>query len=285
MHFFHTIAKHIYKNIGFQTPAPIVYGQLMDVFSLRDDPPENPSLLLDREAHVWLLNPEAPGEELWRGRLTGILPAEERERANRFIFEKDRRLFTVAHAGLRSILSKYSNIPPRAWQFAIGEHGRPEISPGQNKTALRFNISHCRGLVACIINRQYDCGVDVEQIGRVRDAKSLAEGFFSRPECDALEKCQSEAELRQLFCRYWTLKEAYIKARGAGLIIPLSNFHFTFEEGQIQIHFAPDIEDREGNWQLYQQMPTAEHMLAVALKPGEKPGLEIKILDYQFAHT
>lgn len=252
----------------------------MDVCILRDNPPEKLDQFLDREAHVWLFDSLLASDELWKKKLTNILSAEERARANRFVFEPQRRLFTVAHGGLRNILSKYADIKPEQWQFDIGEHGRPEIAPAQNAEHLRFNLSHTRGLVACLINRQYDCGVDLEKIERTRDGMSLARRFFSPFECAELEKCRSDEELCQLFYRYWTLKEAYVKALGQGLRISLSSFYFTIEENQVQLHFDEETTGRQENWQLYQQRPTDEHILSVAIKIDAKKPLKVRLFDY-----
>jgi len=249
----------------------------MDVYPLRDPPSEQPDKLLDREAHVWLFDPLRVGEKMRGAELTNILSTEEQERASRFVCERRRLVFTLAHVGLRNILSKYDDIKPAQWRFVIGEQGRPEITPAQNSKQLRFNLSHTRGLVACLINRQHDCGVDVELMAKVRDAKSLARRFFSPVEWAELEKCRSDEDLRLLFCRYWTLKEAYIKALGKGLRVSLNNFYFVLDGDQNQIHFDEETADRQENWQLYQRRPTDEHMLSVAINRDAKQTLNVKI--------
>lgn len=250
----------------------------MEVFTERDIPRGNLVPSLDKEAHVWLFRPQKLARDDLEKSLRNTLSADETQRLNRFFFEKDRKLFLAAHGGLRRILSLYGNVEPREWQFDLGDHGRPEISSPHNPQNLRFNLSHCTGLVACLIARKIDCGVDVERIGRVRDPKSLARSFFADLESKEIEHCQTEEATGLLFCRYWTLKEAYIKARGVGLTISLSQFHFTLkDDGTVSIHFAPEFEDTNDNWLFFQKRPTDEHILSVALKKGAAAGLKIYV--------
>src|SRR6516225_1536369 len=144
-----------------------------------------------------------------------LLSEDEKARMDRFRFDRDRRLFLLSHGLLRMTLSLYARVEPHAWQFRTGEHGRPEIAEPFSR--LRFNISHTRGLAACAIVLDSDIGFDVEETSKDVPIDNL-ESFFSAREAEALRSTPSEGH-RERFFTYWTLKEAYIKARGVGLSI------------------------------------------------------------------
>jgi 4'-phosphopantetheinyl transferase len=220
-------------------------------------PPQN-------EAHLWLARPGAFGAAA-----LDELDAGERERHARFAFERDREMFRTAHCLTRRALSRYLAVPPRDWRFEAGEHGRPEIAAPARR-ALRFNLSHTRGLVACVVTGEQDCGVDVEEATRPIDAGALARRFFAPAEAAALQAAPA-AEVPRRFFRFWTLKEAYLKARGTGLALPLDGFWFDPDEPRIS--FGPDFVDTPAGWGFSVHAPTPHHLVAVAIRWGARgPG-------------
>ena len=166
-------------------------------------PPPAVLTLGEDEVHVWRA-------ELTSGGDATELDAEERERAARFRFERDRASFIASHSALRRILSRYVGCPPAALRFARAELGKPSIDG-----PVRFSMAHSGGLALYAIAHR-EVGVDVEQIRLEMDVKGIAERFL--PAVEALELASLEPGARQrAFFRLWTRREAYLKARGIGL--------------------------------------------------------------------
>lgn len=227
--------------------------------------------LAEFEAHVWLARPDEIADPHLLGRYLALLDPEERRRHRRLRGEPARREFLVAHALARLALSRYAAVAPREWIFATGEHGRPEISGPEGAPPLRFNLSHTRGLVACAVTREAQIGVDVESGARRGRLLKVAERFFGESELRALRALAPEQQKRR-FLEYWTLKEAYLKARGSGISLPLRGFQFEIHEGrrEIRVAFDPElVRDEPERWQFSLQHPTDSHTLAVAIhRPG-----------------
>jgi 4'-phosphopantetheinyl transferase len=223
---------------------------------------------LHTEVHVWLADPDEPLDAGQLQRLEMLLDAGERNRHRRFRFERDRRLFLVAHALLRTTLSRYQDLPPAAWTFRVGAHGRPEVANPEAGPTLRFSISHVHGLAACAVT--FDCavGIDVERRRPIDDLPSLALRTLTAAENRTLEALP-QAERAPHFLVSWTLKEAYSKARGLGLSLPLGSFGFILEgDGAGRIRLVPPPDDRDDDWQFQVCRPTAEHHLALAIRRG-----------------
>lgn len=219
------------------------------------------------QLHVWIARPENFRDETSLARYRGWLSDEERSRADRYLGADDRHLFLVAHALLRSTLSRYGDRRPQEWRFTTGQHGRPGIGAGQAAAMrLGFSLSHVHGMVACVVGDGIECGVDVEPLGRVTDPRALARRYFHPGECDELDRL-SDRDVDARFLEYWTLKEAYVKARGLGLELPLDGFRFTLGRGApIAARFEAPIRDRAETWQFDQWRPGPEHVLSVAAR-------------------
>jgi 4'-phosphopantetheinyl transferase len=155
-----------------------------------------------------------------------LLDSGERARAERLVFERDRRRFIAAHAWLRVALGRCVDRPPESLQFATGTRGKPRLV--HSAIDLRFNLSHAgeRALLAITIG--LEVGVDIEE-ERPIDVMDLARRFFSSPESDALEALP-RAEQVPAFFRCWTRKEAFIKALGDGFSFPLDGFEVSLAE-------------------------------------------------------
>jgi 4'-phosphopantetheinyl transferase len=152
-----------------------------------------------------------------------LLDLHERARWGRFRFEEDRRLYGAAHALLRIALSHYSAVDPRDWRFAAGPYGRPELTGALATLGLRFNLSHTRGLAACAVTRNHTVGIDVELLRNSIDFLAIAQMHFTGYECAQIAAAPTALK-PEIFFSIWTLKEAYIKARGFGLSLPLKSF-------------------------------------------------------------
>ena len=141
-----------------------------------------------------------------------ILTEDERARAERFYFERDKHRFVVARAGLRTLLAEYPDLPARAVPLEYGPAGKPCLP---SSFGLEFNLSHSQDAALFAVAR-HAVGVDLEAIRPVQYALSVAERFFTPAEIAGL-RLQPPERLSEAFLRFWTRKEAYLKASGHGL--------------------------------------------------------------------
>ena len=212
------------------------------------------------EVPVWWLATDtiAPADLC---RWLNLLDEDERDRADRFWQEADRREFIAAHALLRSMLTYYANQPAKEWRFSIGTNGKPEIASDIGGPELQFNLSHTRGLVAAAISSNGTIGIDAEKIDRAKFDSAVADAFFAPAEVGLLRRVP-EADRPMWFFRLWTLKEAYIKAIGTGVSMPLRSFAFAFEP--IRIRFASSSGYQAEDWHFNILPTTCQHILSVA---------------------
>jgi 4'-phosphopantetheinyl transferase len=200
------------------------------------------------------------------------LSPKERQHADRFRFERDRRQYVLSHGLLRAALSRL--VPaahPAEWCFEPDHYGRPMIVGPVGAGLLHFSLSHTQGCVACVISPFTVVGVDVEETSRRDSCLAIAEHCFSSEEVASLRNLTAQQQ-SDLFFDYWTLKEAHVKARGKGLGLPLNRFSIVrLREGKIRIAFAPGFEESVACWRFTQVRPSQYHALAIAEGVGE-PG-------------
>ncbi|QQO13653.1 4'-phosphopantetheinyl transferase superfamily protein [Bradyrhizobium diazoefficiens] len=204
-----------------------------------------------------------------------LLSADERVRADRFVFERHRRQYIFAHAMLRLALSQVApNVAPSDWSFGAGCYGRPYVAAPATSTALHFSLSHADGCVACVVSGHEAVGVDVETVSRRVAPLSTALRFFAPEEVETLRGLPEPAAIERFF-DYWTLKEAYLKARGFGLNLPLDAFAMQISREAIGISFKPDIADDPRGWRFSLCSPSPSHRLAIADGSRADGGLPI----------
>jgi len=171
-----------------------------------------------------------------------ILSAEERLRHARFVFDRDARDYAAAHGLLRRALSACGAVAPADWQLHALPNHKPRIVPEQaGEPPLLFSLSHTQGFVACAAARGMEVGIDVESIERSREAHDVARRFFAPKEIAMLDRCTNDREHAVRFLELWTLKEAYVKAIGQGLSVPLDRFSIVFDDAG-----APVFEAEQG---------------------------------------
>jgi 4'-phosphopantetheinyl transferase len=218
-----------------------------------------PSLTLIRnEVHVWLIRADKAG--LCSACCADVLATAERERAARFKFEKDRRLYTVAHAALRSILAGYLNVAPGDLEFEIGQRGKPRLAPTFSKDSLEFNLSHSHEVALIAVTREREIGVDVEHVKKEFAFAEVAERYFTAREVSAIRALPQDLQ-RRAFYQCWTSKEAFLKAKGVGL---------SGELDEVEILLAgPGLVRVKGTlpgWYLSELNPCDDYVGAVALE-------------------
>jgi 4'-phosphopantetheinyl transferase len=152
-----------------------------------------------------------------------LLSTEERQRASRFSFDRDRRRFIVARGWLRELLGMRLGVRPRAVQLAYGRRGKPALAGPHAGSGLRFNVSHCAGVAAYAFAHDREIGVDIEAVRAMPGAEDIAARAFSRRESEAYHALGT-GERPLGFFNCWTRKEAFVKALGEGLYYPLDRF-------------------------------------------------------------
>jgi len=170
------------------------------------------------EVHVWRAWLDVSADLL--GELEASLSPDERERAARFRFAKDRDRFVAARGILRDILARYLGVNAAALRFRYGAAGKPAL---EDSSELRFNASHSHGFALYAVTMEKDVGIDVELIRPRVAEERIAERFFRPSEAASLRALPQEKQAEAFF-RIWTRKEAYIKAVGTGLSMPLDSF-------------------------------------------------------------
>ena len=198
----------------------------------------------------------------------GLLSKEEREQERRFFFVDDQRRYLVTRALVRTVLSRYVAVDPRDWRFSTNYWGKPAIAdPLQMISDLQFNISHTRGLIVLALTRGETVGVDIENVADREAAFSIADHYFTEQEAHELRSLDGEAR-KERFFTLWTLKEAYIKARGHGLSIPLNQFRFDLKDAdQIRFRPSPQLQDNAQDWRFWLFRPIADCLLALCARP------------------
>jgi 4'-phosphopantetheinyl transferase len=197
----------------------------------------------------------APG---WRERAEARLDDQERARAARFRVPGARDQFVAARALLRHMLTQQGGA--RDWRFRAEPAGRLVLDA--SAPDFVFSLSHTRGLVACALARGGEVGVDVEAVAEADDLVALARRSFSAGEAARVVALDGAARADAFFA-YWTLKEAYVKARGVGLSADTTAFSFELAE-PIAIRFHSGFDDEAARWRFRRGTPTPTTRLALA---------------------
>ncbi|HEY7646885.1 MAG TPA: 4'-phosphopantetheinyl transferase superfamily protein [Hyphomicrobiales bacterium] len=227
------------------------------------------------QVDVWLVALDAIDADRLRG-YEALMDAKERERWQRFRMPKSRLIHLVARALLRTTLSLYADAAPTHWRFETNDYGRPYVAAPEIGRDLRFNLSHTDGLVVLAIAEGCEIGIDVETLDRRLDTAEIAPTVFEASELGAFQSAP-EHRRRDLFFAFWTLKEAYIKARGMGVSLPLDGFAFDLSRPHPRIGFNDRCPDDASRWQFRRFDAAPEHVIAVAVEAPES-AVDIRLI-------
>jgi len=201
-----------------------------------------PLALPQDEVHLWCLDLEAlsRGEERWRD----LLSADEQDRARRFLVPRAREHFLATRGMLRTILGAYLAVDPGQVVFQYSPKSKPSLAPVHAESGISFNVAHSGGVALLAFCRDREIGVDVERMRRDLDVETLARRFFSLEEQKQLaatardeasgvrsNRIEPNEDKFEAFFRCWTRKEAFIKAKGEGLWLPLDQFDVSLAAG------------------------------------------------------
>jgi 4'-phosphopantetheinyl transferase len=233
------------------------------------------------EVRVWYSHANALSQDPARvARALGWLLPVERARYDRFRHDADRLMFLAGRVMARTLVSRALGCAPTTRRWREGPHGRPEIDePG---VATHFNLAHSAGLVVCAVAPDREVGVDVEDLRR----RPVDRGFVARycsPDETADVAAQPEDAWHDRFLTYWTLKEAYLKARGLGVSVSLSSVSFTLDSnGDARVGFLGALAHFDNRWLFHLTRPTDRHLLAVAVATADGARPAVRIQPFEF---
>jgi 4'-phosphopantetheinyl transferase len=185
--------------------------------------------LSKKDIHLWRADLSLPDRSIQQ--LNQILSTDERIRAERFHFEKDRKKFIIGVGILRTIMGCYIGVEPSELRFCYGKHGKPGLSDAFGNKKIHFNMSHSEDLALYGFTRDHEIGVDIELIRDIPEMDKIAEQFFSKKENDVFRSLP-DSKKKEVFFNCWTRKEAFIKAIGDGLYQPLDKFDVALIPGE-----------------------------------------------------
>ena len=218
-------------------------------------PPAFPPFILTAEQPVvhWLPIDDTFDLHHWQPLLDG----DELSRAERLRLAPDRVLFVAAHGLARRLLGACTGVAPARLRFAEDPNGKPLLA---GHPSIGFSLTHTRGLVACAVARDTVIGIDAEFRERGEWTAEVARSHFSAEEARLLDRAEEEEGL-DLFYRLWTLKEAFVKATGAGMTQPLDGITFDLSGPSPRL-----LGDDRDSWTFRELLPTPDHRLALAVR-------------------
>lgn len=224
---------------------------------------------------LWTTLPHCIDEPLL-DRYLQLLPVAEQAEVERFRCQKSRQLTLIGRALARHALSHHEGGDPADWKFSRSPFGKP-FTTGERRGAVAFNVAHTEGLVVCAVGPVDAIGVDAEYVDRRNALDAIAQRFFAPSEAAALSALPA-AERKQEFFRFWTLKEAFIKAHGSGLALPLDRFAFELgAAGPPRIHFDPRLPGDPARWHFVGLRLGPHHVGAVAAETSPGRTLRLRV--------
>ena len=229
-------------SVASSLPAGVVRAKILSIGALAADPAE--------QRRTW-----------------ECLTAPERERFDRFRHDDDRWMFALGRMLARDMVGAALGVAPSEWHWREGAHGRPEID--RPATDVHFNLSHSAGLVACAIGRGRELGVDLEHLQRRAPDPAIVDRYLSPVEAADV---RHQDDWIDRFLLYWTLKEAYLKARGLGISVPLSDITFRLEgDDAARIEFEGALAGTDARWTFQWRRLAPQHLVALAASTQSGP--------------
>jgi 4'-phosphopantetheinyl transferase len=220
--------------------------------------------LPEDEVQLWRVDLDAIRSE--ESRWQKVLSADESTRASRFHFLSDRQRFVASRALLRMILAAYLTTDPKELRFSYSKKEKPLLGPEHAGSDIKFNISHSGGIALLAFTRRREIGVDVEQLRRDFDVAAIARRFFSEKEQEQLAALAAQENFEGFF-RCWTRKEAYVKATGEGLSLPLRQFDVSIAADDHDALLSTRPDDSEAAlWSLREVPAGAGYVAALCVR-------------------
>ena len=197
-------------------------------------------------------------------RFRGWLDDRERQRLDRLANAALKAEFLLTRALCRDTLSRYTEVAPRDWRFEPNAYGKPSIAAPSLPVALKFNLSNARTVVACAVTVDAELGIDIEPWNVPAEGLPISAQVFSPSELQALHGCEPGERSRR-FHELWTVKEAYVKAVGQGMSMPLDQISFEPRATPIRASLAPALAGDARRWHFELIDCGPDHLLALAV--------------------
>jgi 4'-phosphopantetheinyl transferase len=205
------------------------------------------------------------------------LNQSELEHIERLHFTHDKILYKLSHCMLRWVLSQYLNLAPEQIEFNINDFGKPRLKLNSD---IFFNISHTNGVAVMAVSKIEQLGIDIEKINSEKEVSKVVTHYFHPEETNLIESLATGKKVK-IFYTIWTLKEAYIKAKGLGLSIELNRFNFKLPtEDLLEVIFEKELNEESNLWQfaVFESEQHKNFIISVAAKCSQ---LNIKAYNIQ----
>ena len=223
-----------------------------------------PQPLTDSDLHIWRTSLSGSPEKL--SYFDSLLSSDEKARSERFYFERDRDRYIFGRGILRTLLGGYLQREPSKITFVYGPHGKPAIESVHSNKSLQFNLAHSNDWAVYAFGWDQPLGIDLEHIRPMPDVDDLAERFFSATE-SALIHSLTDDQKWETFFTIWTCKEAFLKASGSGLTVPLDQFEVSPKaNGGMKIDSVWGNSEPAARWRLEIFRPMIGYQAAIAVE-------------------
>ena len=213
-------------------------------------------------------------------RLVACLSAEEKSRSERFVFARDRDFWVACRGILRQILSLYLDEHPGNIEFIREPAGKPRLGPYRQSSEppIMFNVSHSNGLALVALTLEQEVGIDLEKVRSEFATHEIAERYFSRQEQAEFRSLPDELQTEAFFL-CWSRKEAYVKARGKGLSLPLDQFDVSLVPDEpVRLFGSREEPQAVERWSLYDLFPARGYAGALSI---EGPSWQVRCWQWQ----
>ena len=223
---------------------------------------DHPPALSGDDVHIWRIALDRSDVDRDRS----LLSSDELARADRFVQARDRIHFAAGRAALRGILAGYLGTAPDQFGFSYARAGKPALGGQWASSGIQFNLSHSQAVGLLAISRERSLGIDIEWMNPATSVMEICERFFSECEISTLRKLPENEKLAGFF-QCWTRKEAFIKAVGEGLSIPLDSFDVSFGNDPAALKSVRSEFTDVSHWKLY-DLPIQEGYAAALVAEG-----------------
>ena len=177
-------------------------------------------------------------------------------------------MFLLGRAMAKSMVGRSLGVPASAWEWHEGPHGRPEVR--DPACPVRFSVAHSAGLVVCAVARDREVGADVEDLQRRPPDPLVVTRYCSSREAADIHAASQESWPSR-FLSYWTLKEAYLKARGLGISVTLSEIEFALNGAEPRIAFHGSLAGTDDRWRFHLERIDDRYLMALAVAAADQP--------------